>query len=119
MKIHKILPKEFMQRELQQLEYNPDSFENLHSLTTRYVINKQYYECLNILEKIEEIHGGNSQHYLNKSLCLYRLGEIKEAIESVEESLQLDSDNIDSKKLLSKLQERLKSLADYTMGIYA
>jgi len=105
--------------ELAVLTQDNDSLDSLHKLATIYVLQREYELCLETLDRIADIHGPTSHLLLSKSMCLYRLGEINNAISSLHESLELDSDNQDSIKLLEKLQDRLRRLRYYTMGVYS
>lgn len=116
--VKKILTKDFLKQDIDQLTYNPDSFDSLHSKAEKYVKDKQWLECLEVLDKIQALFGETSQLYLNKALCLYRLGDIRDGILCLEESLKVDLSNEAALIMLGKLKDRLKSMRDYTMSVY-
>lgn len=112
------MSREDIKKEIEKLEYNPESLANLQNEAKQAVKNKEYLEAYAILGRIEELYDKSSQHLVNKALILYRLGEIQESIDTCKESLELDCDNQDASTLLQKLEDRLKKLRDYTMGVY-
>lgn len=117
--INHYITRQKIKSELAELDTEPDSLYSLLSLSARFVIKKDYESALDTMDKIIELHGPTANRYLNGALCLYRLGEINNATESLEESLKLDLENTDAATLLSKLQQRLKELAKYTMLVYS
>ncbi len=107
-----------IQDDIEKMSFDEDSFDNLHDLATFYVKSKNYYGCLEILIRIEEIHGATSHSHLHKALCYYNLGCIHDAISSLEQSLDLDENNEQSKLLLCRLKQKLDNLRNYTMQLY-
>lgn len=116
--VKKILTKDFLKQDIDQLTYNPDSLDSLHSKAEKYVKDKQWLTCLEVLDKIQALFGETSQLYLNKALCLYRLGDIRDGTLCLEESLKVDLSNEATLIMLGKLKDRLKSMRDYTMSVY-
>jgi tetratricopeptide (TPR) repeat protein len=109
-KVSQHVTKEFLEREIAELSYNEDSFDNLHSKAEEFVKSKQWLECLEVLDKIAELYQPTSQLLVNKSICLFRLGYLREAIGCLEESLGLDLDNDHALTLLPKFRDRLKEM---------
>ncbi|MDQ5869383.1 MAG: hypothetical protein M3530_06600 [Thermoproteota archaeon] len=73
---------------------------------------------MDTLETIGDNFGVTSELLLQKGICNYRLGYLEDAISCCEDSIELDQTNERSKKLLEKLQYRLKAMRDYTCPIY-
>lgn len=114
-KVTNILTKTKITADIENLTFDVDSYDNLHSLATQYVLEKDYESCLDVLVKIEELHGPSSQLNLQKGICLYRLGYIKNAIDELEQSLVLDEANQDANLLLPRLKQKLENLSKYCM----
>ena len=114
-KIAPILTRDKLKQDIEQLTYDEDSLDNLSTKAEQYVKSKQWLECLEILDKIADIYGVSSQLLVNKSLVYYWLGEIRAAIQCLEESLGLDLDNDHTLTLLGKFRDRLRDMKFYTM----
>jgi len=117
-KLKNYLSRDKIKSELAVLTQDTESFEFLCSLAEKYVREKEYLLCLETLDKIAELYNTTSQLYLNSALCLYRLGEITDAISSLEEALKIDLDNEQALILLGKLKDRLKQMRPYTFPVY-
>ena len=116
--VKKILTKDFLKQDIDQLTYT----------LTRLIV---YIQKLRNTSRISNgLHAWKfsirykpcfretSQLYLNKALCLYRLGDIRDGILCLEESLKVDLSNEAALIMLGKLKDRLKSMRDYTMSVY-
>jgi tetratricopeptide (TPR) repeat protein len=117
--IKNYLSRDKLKQEIEQLTYNPDNFDSLHSLAEKYLRNKDYESALSILDKIVDNFDGTSQLYVNRAICLIRLDRLDEAVESLEQSLELDETNQDGLKLKLMLEEKLQKLAKYTLDPYS
>ena len=99
--------------EIEKLKYNPESLTNLQKEAEEAVRRKEYLEAYAILSRIEELYEPTSQLLVNKALCLFRLQELKDALVTLEEGLELDDSNKDAIKLKSLIEEKLDRLAKY------
>lgn len=117
--VKNLLSRDKIKSDLEAFSQDTDSLDNLATLAARYVITKDYELALDKLDTILELYEPTSQLYLNRALCLYRMGQIKDSISSLEESLTLDADNQDSLKLKLMLEQMIERLRKYTMDPYS
>lgn len=102
-----------IKEEIEKIEYDPESLTNLQKESEDCLRRKEYLEAYAILCRIEELFEPTAKLYLNRGICLYRLGEIKEAFESLEQSLQIDESNGYAIKLKEMIEQKLDRLAKY------
>ncbi len=102
-----------LQKEIDQMDFDSESFDNLYSIATRSILKHDYCGCLDILNRIILIHGESAQLLLNRSICQIRLKEYSDALESLERILELDPEFTEALKLKSIVGERVDRQSKY------
>jgi len=116
--IKNFVTRDKIKSDLEQIDYQPDSIDNLHDLATRYVIERDYESCLETLLKIEELYGSDTQSLLNQSICLIRLSRLEEAIQTLSRAIEFNPEFIEGLKLKSVIEEKIDRLRKYVFPVY-